>query len=154
MNDLPAVRWFLRLLVNPGWAPLGVVAMHLALAHYGLTHRFDHFLHFVGGAPIAYFLFGLLASLPSLFASIPGWAQYLLVFTTSCTVAVFWEFAEFASDRFLGTSVQQSVTETMLDLAFGVVGAATTLVVKAVFRGLSKPAAGNSGQVRSSGDAQ
>jgi hypothetical protein len=77
-----------------------------------------------------------------------------LVFTTSCTVAVFWEFAEFASDRFLGTSVQQSVTETMLDLAFGVVGASTTLAVMAVLRGLSKSVAGNSGQVRSSRDAQ
>lgn len=154
MNDLPTVRWLLRLLVNPGWAPLGVVVLHLALAHYGLTHRFDHLLHFLGGASIGYFLFGLLASLPSLFASIPGWVQYILVFTTSCTVAVFWEFAEFASDRFLGTSVQQSVTETMLDLTFGVVGATTTLVVKAVFRGLSKSAAGSSGQVRSSGAAR
>jgi hypothetical protein len=56
MNDLPTVRWLLRLLVNPGWAPLGVVVMHLALAHYGLTHRFDHLLHFLGGASIAYFL--------------------------------------------------------------------------------------------------
>jgi hypothetical protein len=151
MNNLPAVRWLLRMLVNPGWAPLGVVVIHLTLAHYGLTHRFDHLLHFLGGASIAYFLFGLLASLPSLFASIPSWAQCLLVFTTSCTVAVFWEFAEFASDRFLGTSVQQSVTETMLDLTFGVVGASTTLVVKAVFRGSSKSAAGSSDQIRLSG---
>jgi hypothetical protein len=154
MNDFPTVRWLLRLLVNPGWAPLGVVAMHLALAHYGLTHRFDHLLHFLGGASIAYFLFGLLASLPSLFASIPSWAQYLLVFTTSCTVAVFWEFAEFASDRFLGTSVQQSVAETMLDLTFGVAGASTMLAVMAVFRGLSKSALGSSDQVRLSGDAR
>ena len=154
MNDLPAVRWLLRLLVNPGWAPLGVVVMHLALAHFGLTHRFDHLLHFLGGASIAYFLFGLLVSLPSLFASIPDWVQYLLVFTTSCTVAVFWEFAEFASDRFLGTFVQQSVTETMLDLTFGVVGATTTLVVMAVFRGLSKSAAGSSEHVRLSGGAR
>jgi hypothetical protein len=61
---------------------------------------------------------------------------------------------EFASDRFLDTSVQQSVVETMLDLAFGVVGASTTLVVKAVFRGLSKSAAGSSDQVRLSGGAR
>jgi len=108
----------------------------------------------LGGASIAYFLFGLLASLPSLFAIVPSWVQYLLVFTTSCTVAVFWEFAEFASDRFLGTSVQQSVAETMLDLAFGVAGASTTLVVKAVFRGLSKSAPGSSDQVRFSGGAR
>jgi hypothetical protein len=113
MNDLPAVRWLLRLLVNPGWAPLGVVVIHLTLAHYGLTHRFDHLLHLLGGASIAYFLFGLLASLPSLFASTPSWAQYLLVFTTTCTVAVFWEFAEFASDRFLGEPTEQHGREVI-----------------------------------------
>jgi hypothetical protein len=134
MNDLPAVRWLLRVLVNPGWAPLAVVGMHLALAQYGLTQRFDHLLHFLGGASIAYFLFGFLASLPSLFAGIPKWVQYLLVFTSSCTVAVFWEFAEFASDRFMHTSIQQSVSETVLDLAFGVAGAFCTLLVISAFR--------------------
>jgi hypothetical protein len=46
VNDLPAVRWLLRVLLNPGWAPFSVVLLHLALAEYGLTHRFDHLLHF------------------------------------------------------------------------------------------------------------
>ena len=45
-NDLPTVRWLLRLLISPGWAPLGVVIIHLALAEFGLTNRFDHLLHF------------------------------------------------------------------------------------------------------------
>ena len=134
MNDLPAVRWLLRLLVNPGWAPLAVVVMHLVLAEYGLTERFDHLLHFLGGASIAYFLLGFVALVPSLFASIPRWVHYLLAFTSTCTVAVFWEFAEFASDRFMGTSIQQSLSETVLDLVFGVIGAFTTLLVIAAFR--------------------
>lgn len=108
--------------------------MHLALAQHGLTQRFDHLLHFLGGASIAFFLFGFLASLPSLFTPVPRWAQYLLVFTSSCTVAVFWEFAEFALDSLMGTSTQQSVTETMLDLAYGVAGAFSTLLVLAAYR--------------------
>lgn len=136
MNDLPAVRRLLRLLVNPGWAPLGVVVMHLAFAEYGWTQRFDHLLHFLGGASVAYFLFGSFALLPSLIASSPRWVRYLLAFTSSCTVAVFWEFAEFASDRFMGTSIQQSLSETVLDLVFGAVGAFSTLLVIAVLRGL------------------
>jgi hypothetical protein len=119
--------------VNPGWAPLAVVVLHLVLAQYGLTQRFDHLLHFLGGASIAFFLLGLLASLPSLFAHVPRWIHYLLAFTSSCTVAVFWEFAEFASDRFRGTSIQQSVSETVLDLVFGVAGAMSSLLLIAAF---------------------
>lgn len=135
MSDLPAVRWLIRLLVNPGWAPLGVVALFLILAGWGLTHRYDHLLHFLGGASIAYFVVGLSASLPTLFARTPRWIVLLLVFTSSCTVAVFWEFAEFSLDRFWGTSTQLSLSETILDLALGVAGALTTLVMIAVFGG-------------------
>jgi hypothetical protein len=148
MNDLPAVRWLLRVLVNPGWAPLAVVVMHLALAQYGLTQRFDHLLHFLGGASISFFLLGLLALLPSLFAGIPRWVHYLLAFTSSCTVAVFWEFAEFTSDRLMGTSIQQSVSETVLDLVFGVIGALSTLLLIAAFKGLVR---GKSGEAQKAG---
>jgi len=49
--------------------------------------------------------------------------HYLLGFTGACTSAVFWEFAEFASDQLLGTAIQESLTETILDLLFGVIGA-------------------------------
>ena len=122
--------------------------MHLVLAGYGLTQRFDHLLHFLGGASISYFLLGLLALLPSLFADIPRWVHYLLAFTSSCTVAVFWEFAEFASDRFLGTSIQQSVSETVLDLVFGVAGALSTLLLIATFKGLVR---GRSGEAQQTG---
>lgn len=139
MTDLPAVRLLLRLLLNPGWAPLAVVVVHLVLAQYGLTQRFDHLLHFLGGASMAYFLFVLVGLLPSLFGGVPRWIRYLLAFTASCTVAVFWEFAEFTSDRFMGTSIQQSVPETVLDLAFGVAGALSTLVVIIGFSGLARP---------------
>ena len=127
MTDLPTVRWLLRLLISPGWAPLGVVIVHLALAEFGLTDRFDHLLHFLGGASIAYFLHGFIVLLPSQVGIIPKWAHYL-AFTSACTIAVFWELAEFASDRFMDTTIQQSLSETVLDLVFGVFGALTTLL--------------------------
>lgn len=136
MNDLPTVRWLLRVLIHPGWAPLAVIGVHLVLAEYGLTHRYDHLLHFLGGVSIAYFIFGVLRVLPEGAGRIPGWTGHVLAFTASCTVAVFWEFGEFASDRFMGTSVQQGVPETMLDLAFGIAGALAVLVLISLFRGL------------------
>jgi hypothetical protein len=131
MNDLPAVRLLLRLIVNPGWAPIAVIVLHLTLAEFGLTDRLDHLLHFLGGASISYFLYRLIASLPS--HSIRKPLHYLLAFTSACTAAVFWEFAEFASDRFLNTTIQQTLPETVLDLLFGVLGAAATLLLFGVF---------------------
>lgn len=136
MNNLPAARLLLRLLVNPGWAPLGVVVIHLILADYGLTERFDHYLHYFGGAAIAYFLFGIFAFWPSVSTRSPTWDYYLLTFTSSCTVAVFGEFAEFASDRFMRTSIQQSLSETVFDLAFGVAGAFSTLLLIGLYKRL------------------
>ncbi len=133
MKNLPAVRFLMRILVNPGWAPLGVVAMHLVLAEFGLTQRFDHLLHFTGGAAMAWFLFGLIALLPFQVTGVPKWVHHLIAFSSACTVAVFWEFAEFASDQLLGTAIQQSLSETVLDLLFGVLGAGATLLMAAAF---------------------
>jgi hypothetical protein len=133
MTDLPFVRRFLRILIEPGWAPFSVVILHLILAEFGLTHRFDHFLHFLGGVAIGYFCFRLLALL-SLFPASQGWLIYPIAFTAGCTAALFWEFAEFASDVFLHTSVQQSLPETMLDLLFGVLGATSSLLLIVVTR--------------------
>src|SRR5688572_25989671 len=99
VNDLPLVRRVLRILLEPGWAPLSVLVLHGALAEFGLTERFDHLVHFLGGASIAYF-FSRVLELFSLFPSSQRWAVYLVAFTASCTAAVFWEFIEFGSDTF------------------------------------------------------
>lgn len=133
MSHLPAVQALLRFLINPGWAPLAVVSLHLILAQYGLTRQFDSLLHFLGGASIAYLLSGVLRSLPLSSGRVPRALQQVLVFTGACTVALFWEFAEFASDRFRGTSMQVGLEETVLDLVFGVAGAVFTLVLSGLF---------------------
>ena len=133
MKNLPVVRHFLRILLEPGWAPLGVVGLHLMLAEFGLTESFDHWLHFLGGASMGYLLFRLIEMLSLLGAS-QGWVRYMVAFTAACTVAVFWEFGEFASDAWLHTAVQRGLNETMLDLLFGVVGATVALVLMAAAR--------------------
>lgn len=137
MGDWALVRGLVRVLVNPGWAPLGVVLAHLVLAELGLTDRFDRVLHFAGGAAIAYFALGLAVRARGRFVKAPLWFLYLFAFTATCTVAVFWEFAEFASDRFMGTAVQRGLEGTILDLIYGVLGALGCLVVSVAFRKLS-----------------
>jgi hypothetical protein len=128
VNELPIVRRVLRILLEPGWAPFSVLLLHAVLAEFGLTQRFDHLLHFLGGTSIAYFFFRLL-DLFSLFPPTHHWAVYLVTFTSSCTTALFWEFTEFASDTFLHSTVQQSLSETMLDLLFSVLGATASLII-------------------------
>jgi len=48
--------------------------------------------------------------------------ESLLVFTSTCTVAVFWEFAEFGFSWALSTDLQGSLDDTMRDLFFGMAG--------------------------------
>ena len=55
--------------------------------------------------------------------------RLLYTFALSCTVGVFWEFAELASDVVLHTDIQKNVRETMSDLVADATGAATTLVL-------------------------
>lgn len=138
LRELPAVRTLLRLLLNPGWAPFAVVLLHVVLAEFGLNHRFDHLLHFLGGASMAYFLHGILLWLAARISLSPKWISYLIAFTGACTVAVFWEFGEAASDHWLGTHVQQSLTETMLDLFYGVLGAILMICLLATAKVIRK----------------
>lgn len=50
------------------------------------------------------------------------------------TVALFWEFGEYASDLILITDVQHSVSETMSDLIAGSLGAMIVIILFALFR--------------------
>ena len=42
-----------------------------------------------------------------------------------------WEFAEFSSDRLVGTNIQVSLNNTMQDLALGMLGALVMVIVRA-----------------------
>ena len=133
MTKMPTVRWLLKILLNPGWAPLTVITIHAILTHYGLI-QFDAYVHFAGGFAIAYFFHGSIAKLPPSLAINQHWAHYLLAFTSASAAAVFWEFFEFIADHLMQTTIQQSLTETIQDLACGVAGAFTSLLLIVIFR--------------------
>jgi hypothetical protein len=86
----------------------------------------------MGGLAVAYFFYGAVQLLPHWLGNLSHLGNLLLTFTLSCTVAVFWEFGEFAADQFFGSHIQQTLSETMVDLLLGVVGAALFLFVLAV----------------------
>ena len=51
-------------------------------------------------------------------------ALVTLTFTSTVACALFWEFAEFLSDRYFGTNSQVGLEDTLLDMLLGVVGGA------------------------------
>ena len=104
-------------------------AIHLvALGAFDAYTRFaslDLFMHFLGGVVMAFFLHqaSINASRLGLIGPHHPMTHRLLVFTTTCTIALLWEFAEFILDQTLGTNSQPGIDDTMTDLFFGVVGA-------------------------------
>lgn len=117
------------LLRRAAWAPIAAVLIQQGTLWFGVRRDADALVHFCGGAAAAFFL--LRAS--QIFAERLGITRRgthgLVAFAGACTAAVVCEIVEFASDQWLGSHAQESLHETMLDLVFGVTGAAIALVV-------------------------
>ena len=116
-----------RLLWRAAWAPVSVLILHAIVAKTPLRDPLDFTIHFLGGASVAFFLFHTLECFAGLFASPRPLARYLFSFSLTCTVGLFWEFAELFSDTFLHTHIQYSLHETMSDLIADTTGAVTSL---------------------------
>src|SRR5262245_46413054 len=130
----PVQALLLRILRDAAWAPVAVLLLHALVVQTPYRAHMAFVLHFLGGAAIAYFFFRCLHIGGAVLGSLRQVTQYLLGFALASTVAVLWEIGEFASDQFLGTHVQKSLSETMSDLIAGLVGAACSLVVIALIR--------------------
>lgn len=132
-------RWINQSLREAGWAPLLVFAAHvIALGAFDAYSRIAHLdllTHFIGGAFMAFFLHrtSINASLIGVIGPHHPITHRLLVFTATCAVALFWEFAEFVSDQTLGTHSQAGLEDTLGDLLFGVIGAGAFTLSSFVF---------------------
>jgi hypothetical protein len=110
-----------------GWVVALVFCLHRLVMNAGVREQSDALMHFSGGLAIAYVCFRCIAQAKSWFAPLPHAARTLVAFSGGCTAAVLWELGEFASDSILRTHVQKSLPETMLDLMYGSLGAATAV---------------------------
>ncbi|HKY34041.1 MAG TPA: hypothetical protein VJV23_16045 [Candidatus Polarisedimenticolia bacterium] len=127
--------WLLRALLSGGWAPAGVFLGHLAAMRLGAYARYEGFdrpVHVAGGAAIAWFF--LRACAEARRAGILGnpatAVETLLIFALTTTAAVVWEFAEYVSDRWMGTRLQGGLPDTLTDLALGMAGGAALLALR------------------------
>jgi hypothetical protein len=109
---------------------MGVFLLHVFFAKvlklYGPYPHLDVPMHLLGGIAMAYFLSRCFSALPEGVVT-PGSSRRALeaiaVTSLTATGAVFWEFAEFISDRFFGCRAQGGLQDTMGDLAVGILGA-------------------------------
>ena len=128
------------------WAPLLVFTSHVVLMTAFDAYRhwppLDVPMHALGGVAIAFFFHraSVNASRFGVFGPFHPFTRVVLVAALTCTAAVVWEWAEFASDRLIGTGHQPGVADTMLDLFFGETGGLLLLALLAATGRLRGPA--------------
>lgn len=133
MNVLVESLW------RAGWAPLLVFVTHMILWHgvgaYKVFPPLDTPMHLVGGLAIAFFLWTVysVGARNGALGQPNSTAIAFLTLTSTAACAVLWEFAEYLSDKYLGTNTQKGLEDTLLDLLLGIVGGAV-FVAAAWFR--------------------
>ena len=151
MNPVLRQSFFatLETLRRHAWLPLAVFLAHELCAHvvdgYRRWPAIDIPLHFLGGAAIACFARGALDVFTErrLLRAPDPLLRLMLLFALATTAAVCWEFAEWTSDRFLGTNCQMNdLDDTLLDLCMGMLGGLAFLLpqLPAALRAFFAPA--------------
>jgi uncharacterized membrane protein YjdF len=115
------------LLREAAWAPAGVVLLSVIAIGSPYADALYWPLHFLGGAALAFFFFEALRIARELIGAVQVRARYVFAFALACTVAIFWELAEFAVDEIAGTQLQEDLWDTMVDLLLDLLGAAAGL---------------------------
>lgn len=110
------------------WAPAAVLIL-LAIFEPKFGSKVDPYLHVLGGAACQYFFYNVLSLPFSSVGTLTRFAKIIFAFTLTSTIATLWELGEFISDRYVGTHLQESVPETIGDLALGMLGAMIVLTV-------------------------
>ena len=113
--------------MKPAWAPSFVFVIHVIAFSFELYKPYPAFdipMHFFGGVSMAYFLDKAFVAASVMIIGAPHNRLFesLLIFTTTCTVAVFWEFVEFVLSWALSTDLQGTLADTIKDLLFGMTG--------------------------------
>jgi hypothetical protein len=128
-------KWVTKTLFKAGFAPLFVFTFHILSTRvfgiYRLWPNFDDIMHFSGGVAIAYFFVHalIIGREYNIFSSFTKFTFVITAFSFTSTVAVIWEFLEWASDHYLGTYLQNSLDDTMLDMLLGMCGGLVVIVI-------------------------
>lgn len=127
--------WLHTTLRRAAWAPILVFGLHAvssALGLYGVWPPLDIPMHFLGGMAITYFFGRAYRTAEEL--DLLGRPAVVLglvtVLALTCSSTVFWEFAEFLSDRYAGTHAQKGLADTLGDMLVGILGGLALLAAQ------------------------
>ena len=126
-------HWLLSALYQAGWAPAALFLFHAyasRLLRLNESHpATDIAMHALGGLAIAFFFWrtASLAGAAGVIGAINRTGLSVMVFGLTCAAAVFWEFGEYLSDRYLGTRAQLGLDDTLGDMLVGIVGGVALL---------------------------
>jgi hypothetical protein len=140
--------WAREVALRFAWAPIVILVLDAlcwdVLGVYAEFPWIDAPIHFAGGVAITWFALGAAdAAARRDLIGRPNRACLLALAVLAGTSAtVFWEFFEFVSDRWLGTTSQLELGDTLSDMFFGVAGALVLVAVASkLFGALRRSAA-------------
>ena len=124
----------------PAFVLLAHAVASLGLHLYAIFPNLDIPFHFMGGFSIAYTISKTVAYMEQkkLIGVISRAMLLITIFSLTATATVFWEFAEFISDRLFTMNVQVSLANTMQDQFMGILGG--TIWILFLFRDQKKDA--------------
>jgi hypothetical protein len=124
----------LSLLRRAAWAPVLVLILHRLVLKSPWRQPLDFWMHFSGGMAAAYLSWHALECFARWLGTPTRLGHLLFSFALACTIGLFWEFAELASDVLRGTRIQHDLRETMSDLVADACGATLSLMLVQAFR--------------------
>jgi len=130
----PIASWILSTAREAAWAPTLVFLVHVVASLpfdlYRSLPFLDIWMHFLGGVAIAWFFRSAAfhAARVGLLGPRDPRTHAVLVIGLVGTATVAWEFAEFISDKYVGTTAQGDLADTLLDMFLGIAGGVTLLI--------------------------
>lgn len=112
-----------------------MLIFHEFVSVKGYRTQIDWINHFSGGLAFSYFAWKNVPFLTRWIGTPTPLGRLVITFLAGCTAAIMWEFGEFSSDSFLGTNIQKSIQETMIDEVNGVLCTITIVNVLAFTEG-------------------
>lgn len=123
-----------KIILRRAWFPAVIFFIHVVCSRlirvYDIFPPLDIPMHLAGGFAIAYFFLGCFRVLQEkgLMHKLERLLQATLLFSLTCTAALFWEFLEYVSDHWIKTHAQPDLEDTLLDMFMGIVGGTIYIV--------------------------
>lgn len=127
--------WIKRSLQEAGWAPASVFLLSLVLGN--IFHAYESFpgldktVHLGGGMAITHFFAISIHHLQRSVGAIPVNSQLVLALSLTFVVSLAWEGIELIGDASFNMKMNRGLTDTLLDILFGLLGALILLFFRA-----------------------